>query len=107
MSDRGWDIEDSYTPHALDDPEHDVARDTEGVGVASILLPILAVALAIGTYLVGQTFQPPQPKFVLTPPQPIAVYVADRNPLQACGHLPACPAGRLCTIDPTCTIVVH
>ena len=125
---RGWELECSYSPHPLDDAEHDITAPRSNW--AAIVVCVAVAALLIATYLFGQTLVPPAVSFHVTPPQPVLqyVYVPDvkiqkvfvpaetkidpmqvrvDDPLHACGRLPNCPDGRVCIIDRECKITIR
>jgi hypothetical protein len=74
---RGWEIEDNYEPHPLDDPDYDIARHgQEGCGAR--FYSLLAFAGLLGGSLLGLHWylQPPIVKF----PTPVVVV---ENPVSA------------------------
>lgn len=74
---RGWEIENNYHEHWLDDPTYDLAEDAiEDGNTGVIVLAVLVVALLVGSYLMGKWLAPPQVTFKIAPPiSPPAYYV--------------------------------
>ena len=82
---RGWEIEDNYSQHWLDNPDYDLAEDEiEGVSWKFYAVMAMTLALAVGSVLLNSWLAPPPVVF-----RPPVIYVTAIGSQQATDQAPA------------------